>query len=83
MLEVISRDDAGKPDDAVRIANELVSNEKVDILAGTYFSHIGLAVSDCALRSRKVFVAAEPLTDAITWEKGNRYTFRLRPSTYM
>ena len=83
MLEVISRDDAGKPDDAVRVANELVSNEKVDILAGTYFSHIGLAVSDYALRSKKVFVAAEPLTDAITWDKGNRYTFRLRPSTYM
>jgi branched-chain amino acid transport system substrate-binding protein len=28
-------------------------------------------------------MAAEPLTDAITWEKGNRYTFRLRPNTYM
>jgi hypothetical protein len=25
------------------------------------------------------FLAAEPLTDAITWSKGNRYTFRLRP----
>jgi branched-chain amino acid transport system substrate-binding protein len=82
-LEVVSRDDAGKPDDAVRVANELVSNEKVDLLAGTYFSHIGLAVSDFALRNKKPFVAAEPLTDAITWEKGNRYTFRLRPSTTM
>jgi len=30
-----------------------------------------------------VFVAAEPLTDKIVWENGNRYTFRLRPSTYM
>src|SRR5690349_2514503 len=50
-LEVVSRDDAGKPDDAVRVANELVSNEKVDVLAGTYFSHIGLAVSDFALRN--------------------------------
>src|ERR1700737_1785728 len=26
---------------------------------------------------------AEPQTDAITWSKGNRYTFRLRPSNYM
>src|SRR6202050_2766167 len=25
----------------------------------------------------------EPLTDAITWSKGNRYTFRLRPSNYV
>ncbi|WP_448206670.1 ABC transporter substrate-binding protein [Azospirillum sp. sgz302134] len=82
-LEVISRDDAGKPDDAVRVAQELVSNEKVELLAGTYFSHVGLAVADFAARNKVPFVAAEPLTDAITWTKGNRYTFRLRPSTYM
>ncbi|MBP2302312.1 ABC transporter substrate-binding protein [Azospirillum picis] len=82
-LEVISRDDAGKPDDAVRVAQELVTNEKVDLLAGTYFSHIGLAVADFAARNKVPFVAAEPLTDAITWAQGNRYTFRLRPSTYM
>lgn len=82
-LEVISRDDAGKPDDAVRAAGELLANEQVDLLAGTYFSHVGLAVADFAARNRVPFVAAEPLTDAITWQKGNRYTFRLRPSTYM
>ena len=28
-------------------------------------------------------MASEPLTDAIVWSKGNRYTFRLRASTYM
>ncbi|HYD30375.1 MAG TPA: ABC transporter substrate-binding protein [Azospirillaceae bacterium] len=82
-IEVVSRDDGGKPDDAVRMAGELVSNEKVDLLAGTYFSHVGLAVSDFAARNKVPFVAAEPLTDALTWDKGNRYTFRLRPSTYM
>ncbi|ALG69834.1 ABC transporter substrate-binding protein [Azospirillum thiophilum] len=82
-LQVVSRDDAGKPDDAVRVAQELVTNEAVDVLAGTYFSHIGLAVADFAARNKMPFVAAEPLTDAITWSKGNRYTFRLRPSTYM
>jgi branched-chain amino acid transport system substrate-binding protein len=30
-----------------------------------------------------LFLAAEPLTDKIVWESGNKYTFRLRPSTYM
>jgi branched-chain amino acid transport system substrate-binding protein len=82
-IQVISRDDGGRPDDALRLATELVNAEKVNLLAGTYFSHIGLAVSDFAARNKVLFVAAEPLTDAITWEKGNRYTFRLRPSTYM
>jgi branched-chain amino acid transport system substrate-binding protein len=83
MLEVISRDDAGRPQDAVRLAGELVNDAKVDLLAGTFLSNIGLAVSDYALQNRKFFVAAEPLTDAIVWEKGHRFTFRLRPSTYM
>ena len=82
-LEVVSRDDGGKPDDAIRNANELISNEKADILSGTFLSNVGLAVSDFALRNKVLFVAAEPLTDALVWEKGNRYTFRLRPSTYM
>lgn len=82
-LEVISRDDAGKPEDAVRLASELVSAEKVDLLAGTFFSHIGLAVADFAARNKELFIAAEPLTDAIVWSKGNPYTFRLRPGTHM
>jgi len=82
-LEVVSRDDAGKPGNAVRIAEELTRSEGVALLAGTFFSHIGLAVSDFAKRNKVLFVAAEPLSDAVTWAKGNRYTFRLRPSTYM
>lgn len=82
-LVVVSKDDGGKPADAVTAANELVSSEKVVMLTGTFFSHIGLAVSDFAKQKKVFFLAAEPLTDAITMSKGNRYTFRLRPSNYM
>src|SRR3546814_2725094 len=40
--------------------------------------------SDLFAKQRKVFfLAAEPLTDKITWHDGNRYTYRLRPSTWM
>jgi branched-chain amino acid transport system substrate-binding protein len=81
-LEVISKDDGGKPADAVTAANELVSKDGVVMLAGTFFSNIGLAVSDFAKQKKILFLAAEPLTDAITWSKGNRYTFRLRPANY-
>src|ERR1700752_2215932 len=82
-LVVISKDDGGKPADAQTAANELVSSENVAMLAGTFLSNIGLAVSDFAKEKKVFFLAAEPLTDAITWSKGNRYTFRLRPSNYM
>jgi len=82
-VEVIARDDAGKPDDAVRHATELMTSEKADLLAGTFLSNVGLAVADYALRNKVLFMASEPLTDALVWEKGNRYTFRLRASTHM
>jgi branched-chain amino acid transport system substrate-binding protein len=82
-LVVISKDDGGKPADAVTAANELVSREGVALLAGTFFSHIGLAVADFAKQKKVFFMAAEPLTDAMTWSQGNHYTFRLRPSNYM
>jgi branched-chain amino acid transport system substrate-binding protein len=82
-LEVISRDDGGNPGDAVRVANELVTREGASLLVGTFLSHIGLAVTDFAGKEKVFFLAAEPLTDKITWQNGNKYTFRLRPSTYM
>ena len=82
-LEVVSRDDAGKPGNAVRIAKELVTKDKVVLLMGSFFSHVGLALTDFAKRNKVFYLAAEPLSDAVVWAKGNRYTFRLRPSTYM
>src|SRR5437764_10218932 len=82
-LEVVSRDDGGNPGDAVRAAEELVSREGVSMLAGTFLSNIGLAVTDFAKQKKVFFLAAEPLTDKVTWQNGNRYTYRLRASTYM
>jgi branched-chain amino acid transport system substrate-binding protein len=82
-LELITRDDGGKPQDAVRLAGELVNDQKVDVLAGAYLSNVGLALSEYAAQNRRLYVGGEPLTDAMVWERGNRYTFRLRPSTYM
>ncbi|MBV9078904.1 MAG: ABC transporter substrate-binding protein, partial [Methylobacteriaceae bacterium] len=82
-LVVISKDDGGKPADAVTAANELVSRDKVDLLAGAFFSNIGLALADFAKQKQVFYLAGEPLTDAMVWSNGNRYTFRLRPSNYM
>lgn len=82
-LEVISKDDGGKPASAITAANELTSSDGAVMLMGTFFSNVGLAVSDFAKQKDVMFLAAEPLTDAITWSKGNAQTFRLRPSNYM
>jgi len=82
-LELVIRDDNSNTGDAVRVAEELYTRDKVDVLAGTFLSHTGLAVADYARQKKRFFLAAEPLSDKITWADGNRYTFRLRASTYM
>ena len=82
-LEVIARDDGGKPDNAIKIAEELTTKENVDFLAGTFFSHVGMAVSNYAKQRKRLFIATEPLSDDLVWARGHRYTFRLRPSTYL
>jgi len=82
-LEVVSRDDNANPGDAVRAAQELVSGEQVQLLFGGFLSNTGLAVTDFAKQKHVFYLAAEPLTDKIVWQDGNKYTYRLRPSTYM
>jgi len=82
-LEIITRDDNGTPGDAVRVADELLTREKVTMLMGTFPSNVGLAVADFAKQKKIPFLASEPLSDKIVWENGNRYTFRLRASTFM
>ncbi len=82
-LELVTRDDNGNPGDAVRAAEELLAREKVDVLIGQLPLARGLGLTDFARQKKVFFLAAEPLTDKIVWENGNRYTFRLRPSTYM
>lgn len=82
-LEFIYRDDQGKPGEAVKIAEELMTRDNAVMLTGTIFSHVGLAISSFAAEKGYLYLAAEPLADALVWSKGNNYTFRLRASTHM
>ena len=82
-IEIVFRDDGSTPGDAVRVAEELLTRENVAFLAGTFLSNVGLAVADFANQRKTLFLATEPLTDALTLAGGNRYTYRVRPNTYM
>jgi branched-chain amino acid transport system substrate-binding protein len=82
-VELLTRDDNANPGDAVRAAEELMARENIDVLTGSFLSNIGLALTDFAKQKKFFFLAGEPLTDKIVWQNGNRYTYRLRPSTYM
>ena len=82
-LQLIVRDDNATPGDAVRAAEELYTREKIDVLTGSFLSHVGLALTDYAKQKKRFFLASEPLADKIDWADGNHYTYRLRGSTYM
>ena len=82
-VELVTRDDNGNPGDAIRAAEELYAREKIDVLTGSFLSHVGMALTDYAGQKKRFFLASETLTDKVVWENGNRYTYRLRGSTYM
>ena len=82
-LELVIRDDNANPGDAVRAAEELISRERVDMLTGSFLSHIGLALTDYANQKKVFFLSSEPPPDTIDWQAGNRHPSRLRTSTYM
>lgn len=82
-LEIVFRDDGSTPGDAVRVAEELVTRENVSFIAGAFLSNVGLALADFANQRKVLYLATEPLTDALTMGSGNRFTFRVRANTYM
>ena len=82
-LEFIFRDDQGKPGEAVKIAEELMTSDGAVMLTGTILSNVGLAISSLAGEKGYVYLASEPLADSIVGASGNPYSLRLRASTFM
>ena len=60
-----------------------MTREGVSLLFGSFLSNVGVAMADYANQKKIVYIAAEPLTDAITMTQGNRYTYRIRPNNFM
>lgn len=82
-LEVVFRDDELSSEKAATQAERLLLDDKVDLIAGTFTSDVGLAVARVADRLKRVFIATEPRTDLLVWDQGSRYVFRIRTSQYM
>ncbi|MBI4640419.1 MAG: ABC transporter substrate-binding protein [Candidatus Tectomicrobia bacterium] len=72
-LEFVFRDDKLRPDEAVKMARELVFQEKVDFLAGCISSAVGLAISAWARENKSLYFATSCQTSRLTEEEGHRY----------
>lgn len=81
-LKTIFRDDNANAGEGVRIAEELISRENVDILTGVTLSHVGVALADFAKQRQRFFLASGPFSDKVIWGDGNRYTYRVRYGTH-
>ena len=55
-IELIRKDTAGAPDQAKRLAQELLVNDHVDILAGFVITREALAVAELATEAKKLTV---------------------------
>jgi branched-chain amino acid transport system substrate-binding protein len=65
-LEVLIKDDAGVPDTARRLAQELVVNDKVSVLAGFGLTPCALAAAPIATQSKTPLVVMAAGTSSIT-----------------
>jgi branched-chain amino acid transport system substrate-binding protein len=65
-IEVIRKDDAGAPDAAKRIAQDLIVSDNVDILAGFVITPEALTVADLSAQAKKFMVVMNAATSIIT-----------------
>ena len=65
-IEIILKDDTGVPDITKRMAQDLVVNDKVDLLAGFGLTPLALAVAPIATQSKTPMVVMAAATSIIT-----------------
>ena len=65
-VEIILKDDTGVPDITKRLAQELVVNDKVDVLAGFGLTPLALATAPIATQSKTPMVIMAAATSIIT-----------------
>ena len=81
-IELIVKDDEGKPDVAVTRARELIEKDGVEILTGLQSSSVALAAMAVPAEYEKVLVVTTAAADQITGANFNKYTFRTGSCAY-
>lgn len=65
-IELIRKDTAGAPDQARRLAQELIVNDKADIIAGFVITPEALAVAELSAEAKKLTLVMNAATSIIT-----------------
>ena len=75
-LELLVEDDQSQPDNAVRIYEKLIGQDKVDAVLGPYASPITEAVAEVTERHKMPMIATGAATTSI-FRKGRKFVFML------
>ncbi|NDA70203.1 MAG: ABC transporter permease [Betaproteobacteria bacterium] len=75
-IEVIEKDDQGKPDVGKTALAAAYADDKVDIAVGPTASPVALAMLPVAEEYKKILLVEPAVADSITGEKWNKYIFR-------
>ncbi len=81
-VELVFRDDKLRPDLALTNLNELVYQEKVDLILGPFSSGVALGVADWAKQNKRMFIATIAATHRLTNEFWNPYVFRVNQHVF-
>jgi branched-chain amino acid transport system substrate-binding protein len=82
-VTLIEADDASNVETAVKVAQKLIGQDRVDVLMGTFNGEVALAVSELAMREDKLFMVTGAHITELTGARCNARTFVFMPNARM
>ncbi len=82
-ITIIEADDASNVQTAIKAANKLIKEDRVDFLMGTFNGDVALAVAEVAKQENKLFMATCPHIMELTGSRCNSHTFAFMPNARM
>jgi len=73
-VSIIEADDASNVQTAIKMANKLIKDDRVDFLMGTFNGNVALAVAEVAKQENKLFMATCPHIMDLTGARCNSHT---------
>ena len=80
---IVEADDASNVETAVKMANKLIKDDRVDFLMGTFNGEVSLAVSEVAKRENVLFMVTGSYDPRLTREQCSSHTFVFMPNAMM
>src|SRR5438128_4293390 len=82
-VSIVEADDASNVQTAIKVANKLFKEDRVDFLMGTFNGDVALAVAQMAKQENKLFMATCPHIMDLTGSRCNSHTFVFMPNARM